>query len=117
MAEYAYKVPDALDTQQKLLYLIALGQGVSSGLIAANTVSEGIAPQTIGRSAATSNGSVPSGYSRVTMVSDASFSGTVQGVLFPASYTESYIAQNGRVLDAINYTRSAGTLYITVTSA
>jgi len=115
--QYAYTTPEAFDTQQKLLYLIALGNGIQSGLISSlGNTGTSLPSETVTRTSATSSGTVASGFTRVTIVSDGSFSGTVQGATFPASYSETYTAQTGRTLGEIAYTRSAGTLYITTIS-
>ena len=62
--------------------------------------------------AATSSGSVTAGKRTVSFVASSDFTGTVNGITFPASAIKSIEAPPGYTMAAIPYTRAAGTLYI-----
>ncbi len=84
-----------------------------TGGVAPPSGNPGIGPTaTLASSAATGNGSVPAGAKSVSFVTSSDWSGTINGAAFPASAAKSITPQQGSVLPAIAYTRSAGTLYI-----
>jgi len=72
--------------------------------------------QTPALTAATSNGAVAAGFKSVGFVTSSDWVGTIAGASFPASASINYNADQYRTLAGINYTRSAGTLYIATLS-
>ena len=64
-----------------------------------------------------STGSVPAGFKSVAFVTSSDWVGTIAGGSWPASASLSFSADQFRTLGGINYTRSAGTLYIATLSS
>lgn len=56
------------------------------------------------------------GSSSISFVTSSDFTGTINGIAFPASSNKNVTAQLGKTLPAIAYTVTAGTLYIDVLS-
>jgi hypothetical protein len=113
MGDYANLTPDTQDSEQALLYKIAVGTRTLGTALAGSSSST---QEAIARSAVTQSGSIPAGFTRITIVSDSTYTGTVQGAVFPQSYAETFVAQTGKTLGGISYTVGAGTLYITTTT-
>lgn len=71
--------------------------------------------RTLTSTAATGSGSVAAGSKSVAFVTSSDWSGNINGVAFPASASKNIsVISAGDTLPAIDYTRSAGTLYIDV---
>lgn len=63
--------------------------------------------------AAVASGSVAAGAKSVSFSSSSDFIGTILGISFPANMSQGFSAEFGKILAAIPYTVSAGTLVIT----
>lgn len=122
-AQYAYIIPDALDTEQALLYKIAYngttgGGGGSGGLTDAQLrasavpVSLPTGSTTESATAEVASGSVAAGALNVTFLASSDFAGTILGITFAAGATLTRTAPPGKTLGSIAFTRSAGTLNI-----
>lgn len=91
MAEYTYIIPDARDSEQMLLYKIAVAAGVSSGILDPSQVSGAVSYNLTTTSVgASDSGSIPAGvssWSFVLLTGTGTFNGVAAPLTTPLSGT------------------------------
>jgi len=70
-------------------------------------------PETVTRFIATTNGAIPAGVRRTTVLSSSDFTGTLAGANFLPNLAETFAPQLSDTLNSIPYTITTGSLTIT----